>query len=36
MKDEYAELTTIGTSSSSVNRKLLFLQKSEITKSYID
>ncbi|CAK65071.1 unnamed protein product (macronuclear) [Paramecium tetraurelia] len=36
MKDEYAELTTIGTSSSSANRRLLFLHKSEITKSYID
>ena len=34
MKDDYSELTTLGTSSSSAYRRLIFLQKSDVSELY--
>ncbi|CAD8112195.1 unnamed protein product [Paramecium sonneborni] len=34
MKDDYSELTTLGTSSSSAYRKLVFLQKCDVSELY--
>ncbi|CAD8109684.1 unnamed protein product [Paramecium primaurelia] len=36
MKDDYSELTTLGTSSSSAYRRLVFLQKSDVSELFTD